>query len=111
MALVLAGRGLTGRISGRTKNNPEGAGHHTARALGDQAHWPDQQQTAVRVSWVISGKARPTGLLRAGVLAAGWTVEKIRAASAAGSDAEHAPDPATQEKRWRSAIKQATADP
>ncbi len=43
----------------------------------------------------------------AGLLAAGWTVEQIREALAASPTAADAPDPAAQEKRWRSALKQA----
>lgn len=43
----------------------------------------------------------------AGLLAAGWTVEQVRGALAASPDAVDAPDPAAQEKRWRSALKQA----
>ena len=43
----------------------------------------------------------------AGILAAGWSVEEIRASLAASPTAADAPDPAAQEKRWRSALKQA----
>ena len=44
----------------------------------------------------------------AGLLAGGgWSVEEIRAALAASPTAADAPDPAAQEKRWRSALKQA----
>ena len=43
----------------------------------------------------------------AALLAADWTVEEIRAALAASPDGADAPDPAAQEKWWRSALKQA----
>jgi len=43
----------------------------------------------------------------AGLLAAGWTLDEVRAALAASPDAAEAPDPAAQERRWRSALKQA----
>jgi hypothetical protein len=43
----------------------------------------------------------------AALLAADWSVEEIRTALAAATDAADAPDPAAQEKRWRSALKQA----
>ncbi len=43
----------------------------------------------------------------AGLLAAGLSVEELRAALAASPTAADAPDPAAQEKRWRSALKQA----
>lgn len=43
----------------------------------------------------------------AGMLAAGWNVDEIRAALVGSPDAAAAPDPAAQEKRWRSALKQA----
>jgi hypothetical protein len=41
------------------------------------------------------------------MLAAGWTVEELRTALAASPTAADAPDPAAQEKGWRSALKQA----
>src|SRR5689334_20748419 len=40
-----------------------------------------------------------------GMLAAGWTVEGLRAALDASPTAAEAPDPAAQEKRWRSELK------
>jgi len=43
----------------------------------------------------------------AGLLAAGWTLDEVRTALAASPDAAEAPDPAAQERRWRSALKQA----
>ena len=43
----------------------------------------------------------------AGLLAVGWQVEEIRTALAGSPTAADAPDPAAQEKRWRSALKQA----
>ncbi|MEV0902817.1 hypothetical protein [Actinoplanes sp. NPDC049802] len=43
----------------------------------------------------------------AGLLAGGWSLDEIRTALAAAPDAAAAPDPAAQEKRWRSALKQA----
>lgn len=41
------------------------------------------------------------------LLTAGWDVNEVRAALAASPDAANAPDPAAQERRWRSALKQA----
>jgi hypothetical protein len=43
----------------------------------------------------------------AALLAAGWTVDEVRAALATSPDAADAPAPAAQERRWRSALKQA----
>ncbi|MEV0733433.1 hypothetical protein [Polymorphospora sp. NPDC050346] len=43
----------------------------------------------------------------AGLLATGWTVQEIQQALATAPNAATAPDPAAQEKRWRSALKQA----
>ena len=43
----------------------------------------------------------------AGMLAGGWSVEELRTALEASPTAADAPDPAAQEKRWRSALKQA----
>jgi hypothetical protein len=43
----------------------------------------------------------------AALIAGGWPVDEIRTVLAAAPDAAAAPDPAAQEKRWRSALKQA----
>lgn len=43
----------------------------------------------------------------AGLLAIGWSEDEIRTALAAAVDAPGAPDAGAQEKRWRSALKQA----
>jgi hypothetical protein len=43
----------------------------------------------------------------AGLLAAGWTQQELRAVLAAATQAADAPDAPAQEKRWRSALKQA----
>lgn len=43
----------------------------------------------------------------AGLLAASWTVEELREVLTGSTTAADAPDPAAQEKRWRSALKQA----
>ena len=43
----------------------------------------------------------------AALLAGGWSAEEIRTALAGSPTAADAPDPAAQEKRWRSARKQA----
>lgn len=43
----------------------------------------------------------------AGLLAAGWTQQELREILAAATQAADAPDAPAQEKRWRSALKQA----
>lgn len=43
----------------------------------------------------------------AGLLAAGWSVRELREVLHTAPGAATAPDPAAQEKRWRSALKQA----
>jgi hypothetical protein len=43
----------------------------------------------------------------AGLLAAGWTAEEIRAALGTAGEVAAAPDAGAQERRWRAALKRA----
>lgn len=82
-----------------------------------KAHLPQADSVVDALPWKLgateASRKRARGRVAAlahhvaGLLAAGWTVDEIRDALAGSPDAATAPDPAAQERRWRSALKQA----
>lgn len=82
-----------------------------------KAHLPEADEIVDPLPWQLgdteASRKRARGRVAAlthqvaGLLAAGWSVEEIRAALATAPEAADAPDPAAQERRWRSALKQA----
>ena len=83
-----------------------------------KAHLPEADAIVDALPWKLGdtdaerrrARGRVASLAHqvAGMLASGgWTVDELREAVAASPTAADAPDPAAQEKRWRSALKQA----
>jgi hypothetical protein len=90
-----------------TPSDPPAIKAHLADADGvvDLLPWRlgDTEAARKRARGRVSALAHQV----AGLLASGWSVDEVRAALAASSEAADAPDPAAQERRWRSALKQA----